>query len=98
MGILDKIRLFFVKKYALGYLVGAYRALDGNKTQILIILGVAVWGAARLGYITPDQEQNLYKMFGGAGTMTFLAKLDKWKGLAEDLAQEIKTTEGGQKP
>lgn len=87
--MLDKLKLMIVKKYLLGYLVSAYQALDGNKTQIIIGVAALVWGAARLHYISPDQEQNAYKVIGGSGGITFLAKLDKWKNLADELGNAV---------
>ncbi len=86
----DRIKAFFVKKYLLGYLVEGYKKLNGNKTQIVMVLAAGVWGAARLGYLSPDQENQAYGLLGGAGSITMLSKLEKWKGMAEELGQEIK--------
>lgn len=89
MGILDKIKTFVVKKYLLGYIAGAYKAVNGKKTQIVLVLAGLAWGAARLGYLTPEQENQLYTILGGAGSITFLSKLEKWKVMADEIGKEI---------
>lgn len=94
MGFIEKIKALVVKKYALGYLVEAYKAVNGHKTQIVAALAVCSWVAARLGFIPPEQEGKIYEMLGGAGTITLLAKLEKWKNVADELGSEVKA-EGG---
>lgn len=88
--MLTKIKMFFVKKYIMGWLIQGYQKINGNKTQIVMVIAAGVWGAARLGYVTPEQEEQLYQLCGGAGSITLLSKLEKWKTMADELGQEIK--------
>lgn len=92
--MLNKIKLFLVKKYLLGYIVKAYSSIKGYKTQVAIGLAVLVWVAARFQYLTPDQEQSLYEMLGGAGTITLLQKLQRWQSDADELGKLVNESSG----
>lgn len=85
--MLDKIKLMIVQKYILGYLVKGYSAVKGYKTQIVMVLAILTWAAARFQYITPDQEKNFYEILGGAGTVTILQKLQRWQSMADQLGK-----------
>jgi hypothetical protein len=45
--------------------------LKGNRTYLLVLLGMLVWGAQILGWVTPDNAVKLFEILGvgAAGTL-----------------------------
>jgi hypothetical protein len=81
---------FLLKKYALGYLVKGYRAAAGQRTNIAIALGALVWGAQVLGLIPAELADQLYKIIGTIGSITFIEKLKRYQKTAEGLVTVVK--------
>lgn len=81
---------FLLKKYALGYLVKGYRAAAGHRTNIAIVLGALVWVGQLFGVITPELADQLYKIIGTIGSITFIEKLKRYQKTAEGLVTAVK--------
>jgi hypothetical protein len=88
--IKDWVVGLLVKKYALGWLVKSYRAASGWRTGIAIGLSLIVFAAQAFGYIPESLANEIYKVLGSAGAVTFLEKLRKYQKVAEKAAGAIK--------
>jgi hypothetical protein len=82
---------FLLKKYALGWLVKGYRTAAGWRTTIAIVLAAAVWVGQLLGYLSPEMADQLYKIIGTIGSITFIEKLKRYQKTAEGLVTVVKT-------
>lgn len=92
---MDKIKTwavnFLLKKYALGYLVKGYRAAAGWRTTVAIVLAAAVFAGQVFGYLSPELADELYKVIGTIGSITFIEKLKRYQKTAEGLVTIVKT-------
>ena len=88
--IKDMVVAFFAKKYALGWLVSGYRALEGKKTQLAIVLMAVTWLLEVFGIIPKELAAQIYGVLGPIGGMTFLEKLKRFQGSAERVANSVK--------
>jgi hypothetical protein len=51
--------------------------IDGHKTDLLVLAGIALWGGWILGWWTMDQIDQLFPLMGMLGVATFRDALRK---------------------
>lgn len=78
------------KKYALGWLVTGYRKATGYKTGVAVALCGLVFVAQIFGFIPEQMADELYKILGAVGSVTFIEKLKRYQKVGENLANAVK--------
>jgi len=81
---------FLLKKFGLKYLAQGYALLRGYKTQICLAGAGLTWLAETFQWIDHPLAEQLYAVFGGAGSVSLLAKLKGWQDVADAVAKETK--------
>lgn len=99
---MERIKLaivkFLVKKYALGYILLAYKKCYGYKTQIITVLMVATYVAKEFFGLDPKLADQLYLWLGGSVTITGLEKFKKYFNMFSDLMKDAINDEAADKP
>lgn len=86
---MDKIYQLALKYFGMKYLVAGYRGLEGYKTQIGMVLGGVVFAARAFHKITDQQAMELYAGIGTWTGKSFIDKLNRYQGVASELALDV---------
>jgi hypothetical protein len=79
-----------VNKYALGSLVSVWNKATGFKTQVLVPLAILVLAAGFFQMIPLDLAFTVATSIFGAAGSTLMDKLNRHKGLIEELSNRVK--------
>lgn len=88
--LMKKIAKFLLQKYALGYLVKAWSAVKGYKTQIFTALSVLVYGLQLAGQIPPDLATQLLTVFGSGAGFAFIQKLQRYETDIKEIVDDVR--------
>ena len=88
-----KLQLFvlniLIRRYALGFMVDAWKFFTGYRTQIQLGLAVIIVGLGLVGALPLDTALTIAAAVGGSAFATFLEKLKKHKEFIVEIQKTV---------